>query len=93
MYQRDSRYADLPTRIWRNPDGVEIAYTAATRPVARPPIGGSVRVASGDRLDLIAWRTLGKPTLFWQVADANDAIDPFELVHPAGRVIRLPDQG
>jgi hypothetical protein len=93
MYQRDSRYAGLPTRIWPSSDGVEIAYTVASRPIPPPAIGASLRVGSSDRPDLIAWRTLGKPTLFWQVADANDAIDPFDLVRPAGRIIRLPEQG
>jgi nucleoid-associated protein YgaU len=44
---------------------------------------------ASDRLDLIAARTLGDPLLFWRIADANLALDPFDLVEP-GRALTVP---
>lgn len=49
-----------------------------------------VSVGARDRLDLIAYRTLGDPELFWQIADANNALDPFELTSEPGRKLRVP---
>ena len=40
------------------------------------------RVGADDRLDVIAGRYLGDPTAFWRIGDANDALDPDELVAP-----------
>jgi hypothetical protein len=44
----------------------------------------------GDRLDLIAARTLGDPLLFWRVCDANNAMNPFDLIAERGRPLRVP---
>lgn len=38
-----------------------------------------VVVNPGDRLDLIAARTLGDPEQFWRICDVNDALYPPEL--------------
>ena len=75
--------------------------TAARIPYLRRrllPAAGSphsrhaVPVAPGDRIDTIAERRLGDPTLSWQLGDANLAIRPTELAtarahadHPAAR--------
>lgn len=48
-----------------------------------------VMVSESDRLDLITSRTLGDPLQFWRVADANDAMDPFDLISEPGRTIRV----
>ncbi|HYN19753.1 MAG TPA: hypothetical protein VE078_02255, partial [Thermoanaerobaculia bacterium] len=49
-----------------------------------------VQVIQGDRLDLIAARELGDPELFWRIADAHYALDPFELTEEPGSVVRIP---
>ena len=54
------------------------------------PLLVEVTVAQGDRLDLIAARTLGDPEHFWRICDANDALDPVELTSEAGRMLRVP---
>jgi hypothetical protein len=53
------------------------------------------RVASGDRLDLIAARYLGEPTAAWQVADANAALDPDALTasEAEGDLLTVPFPG
>jgi hypothetical protein len=52
------------------------------------PLLAQVTVAEGDRLDLIAARTLGDPEQFWRVCDANDAMDPADL-EVTGRTLRV----
>jgi hypothetical protein len=49
-----------------------------------------VVVTEGDRLDLITARTLGDPEHFWRVADANNALNPFDLTAEVGRRLRVP---
>ena len=44
----------------------------------------------GERLDLVAYRTLGDPLQFWRIADANDAVNPFDLDEPSGQILRVP---
>ncbi|MER5337760.1 hypothetical protein [Micromonospora sp. NPDC002717] len=53
------------------------------------------QVVSGDRLDLLSHRHLGDPLAFWQIADANAALDPDELVAPGaeGRLLVIPMPG
>lgn len=46
-------------------------------------------VAQGDRLDVVAARYLGDPTLFWRICDANRAMRPDELTETVGRKLRI----
>jgi hypothetical protein len=54
------------------------------------PLLVQVTVAAGDRLDLIAARTIGAAEQSWRIADANDAMNPTELTAEAGTVLRVP---
>lgn len=51
-----------------------------------------VMIAEGDRRDLLAARHFGDPALWWQLADANGAVDPRTLTErPGARVdVTLP---
>ena len=51
-----------------------------------------VQVALGQRLDLLAARLQGDPTQFWRIADANNAMNPFDLMRPP-RPLRVPRPG
>jgi hypothetical protein len=42
----------------------------------------------GDRVDLIAYRYLGRAELWWIICDYNDIFFPLEIA--AGTVMRLP---
>lgn len=92
MFDEKSRYRGLPILTHVEPDGTLRRHVArrflpdpqALREAAR------VRVTDSERLDLIAGRMLGEPTLFWRIADANGAMDPDELLSPAGRRLRVP---
>ena len=51
---------------------------------------GEVTVTEGDRLDLITARTLGDPEQFWQICDANNAMNPVDLTAELGRSLVIP---
>ncbi|HTQ15213.1 MAG TPA: hypothetical protein VMH86_15180 [Rhizomicrobium sp.] len=46
-------------------------------------------VADGERLDNVAAQYLGDPTLFWRLADANNAMRPETLTEKPGTKIRI----
>ena len=95
MFDKDSRYVDLPTRERTEPDGRTVTYVrrrlipAATSYLSAAPHG----VTDSDRLDNITHRYLGLPTAFWQVADANSAMHPGELDRRPGTTLVIPIPG
>ncbi|MEU1887822.1 hypothetical protein [Micromonospora sp. WMMD987] len=87
----DSRYAAVGTTVTVDPDtGEEIVHLRRrfVPPAERLATAGWEAVADGDRVDLLAGRTVGDPTAFWQLCDANGVFDPAELEQP-GRVVRV----
>ena len=92
MFEPNSRYAGLPLARHTLPDGSEVSYVARRfiPPGSSLPLLAQVSVVEGDRLDMIAARTLGDPEQFWRIADANQAMDPFELTSVPGRLLRVP---
>jgi nucleoid-associated protein YgaU len=75
----------------RAPSGRMIAYQRRRiLPQGRLlPVAHEVTVTAGDRLDLIAYRTLGDPEQYWRIADANDAMNPRDLAAVPGRRLRI----
>ena len=45
-------------------------------------------VQAGDRIDLLAYRYLGDPTLWWVICDYNDIFFPLDV--ELGAVFRIP---
>lgn len=92
MFETTSRYYALATATYTLPDGSGVAYKRRRfLPRGRDlPLLVEVAVTEGDRLDLIAARTLGDPEQFWRVCDANDALNPPDLLADLGRVLRVP---
>jgi hypothetical protein len=90
-----SRYAGLPYLTYTSGNGETIVYLSR-RIVPQPwtihaPTGVIVQQADRDRLDLVTTRAMHQqPELFWRLADANDAMDPFALTDPPGLVLRVP---
>jgi hypothetical protein len=91
MFQPDSRYAAIEQATIRTPDGRSVAYKRRrfVPPGESMPLLVEVTAAQGERIDLVANRTLGNPEQFWRICDANDVLDPAELLEP-GRRIRIP---
>lgn len=92
MFDPASRYASIPTAILESSDGTRIPFKRRRFPTAAKDhdLLVEVTVTEGERLDLIAGRTLGDPELFWRICDANDAMNPFDLVGTPGRRLRVP---
>ncbi len=94
MFDIPSRYASIETATLTDRDGRIMTYLRR-RFLPLPEAfsaAAEVTVAQGDRLDLIAARTLGAPELFWMLCDANAAMNPFDLTGEAeiGRKLRVP---
>ena len=78
-----SRYADVPvltTTSVADGEQREVRYLGRRRLVAGDTRVLALHVVSaGDRLDLVAASQLGDPLAAWRIADANLALDPFQL--------------
>jgi hypothetical protein len=91
VFSTTSRYFALETVRISLPDGRIAAYKRRRFVPAAESLAelAEVVVAQEDRIDLITARTLGDPEQFWRVCDANDALDPADLV-VTGRRLRIP---
>lgn len=92
MFDLESRYASQAIAELAVPGREPIAYVRRRfLPQGTAlPLLAETSVAQGERLDQITTRTLGAPEQFWRVCDANDAMNPFDLVADAGRKLRIP---
>lgn len=91
MFDTHSRYAKLDTAQLTDAEGRVITYV---RRRFLPPgdtlsLLVEVTVDDADRLDLVASRTLGSSEAWWWVADANDAMNPPDLLE-VGQRLRVP---
>ena len=88
------RYQASTQLTYTSPDGVTVTYLAPRILPSGSSVAGPAQatVSAGEvgRLDLVAYRTLGAAPQAWQLADANDAMDPFTLVASSGQTIALP---
>ena len=93
MFDSTSRYYKIHNAVYVTSDGRRITYKKRRflPQASEMPKLGKVTGQDGDRLDLIAYQTLGDALLSWRIADANDAIDPAELTASPGRVLEVPD--
>jgi len=92
MLEPTSRYYSLDTATFKTTDGRILPYKRRRfLPKGEEmPLLVEVTVTAGDRLDLIAARTIGDPEQFWRVCDANNAMNPAELTEEVGRKLRVP---
>jgi hypothetical protein len=89
MFARGSRYESVGDAVHVDAGGREIAYKRL-RMLPAPRGVQAHTVADGDRLDLVAFRYLGDPELFWRICDANLAMRPEELTAVPGSRVLLP---
>lgn len=89
------RYGSSRQGAYVSPNGVRVTYLIPRMlPLAGAPAGRTA-IAPGEvhRLDLVANRTLSNPLLAYRLADANDAMNPFDVCASAGKVINVPGAG
>jgi nucleoid-associated protein YgaU len=95
MIDPSSRYYRSGRAIYVASDGTRIPYLQRRL----LPQGDSldavavVTVTAGQRPDLLSARLQGDPLQFWRIADANNAMSPFELTAVPGRQLRIPRPG
>ena len=90
-----SRYASCQVLALVGPDGSSVPYLSQrfAPPGSSLPLMQHVTVGQADRLDWIATRALGDPLQAWRVSDANDVMNPPDLVSQPGRSLRVPQPG
>lgn len=82
LFAPNSRYVGIPTATLVAADGTAIAYVQR-RFLPQPGQLAQLQqysVVQGDRLDVLAAKFLGDPTLFWRICDANGAMRPEDLI-------------
>jgi hypothetical protein len=91
MFPRTSRYYKIEIAKFVTPDGRESVYLRRRfLPIAPPAvIIAEHSVEEGDRLDNVTAKYLGDPEQFWQLCDANDAMQPDELTEEIGRRLQV----
>lgn len=85
-FEANSRYYMTQTTTFTDADGETVLYLKR-RFVPPPETLTRIRehvVQGGDRLDKLAGAYLGDPELFWQICDANRAMQPQDLTETAG---------
>lgn len=90
LFDPTSRYYGIDVAV-REEGGATIAYLRRRLlPQAdRFQLLQEHAVVEGERVDTIAARYLGDPTLFWRLCDANNAMRPAELTEVPGRRLRI----
>lgn len=91
MFPPTSRYYSLPTATLIAPDGRVAVYLRRrfVPPADRFATLLEHTVTQSDRLDNVTAQYLGDPEQFWRIADANNAVQPDDLVGVAGRKLRI----
>jgi nucleoid-associated protein YgaU len=88
----NSRYYGAAIEDLTLPDGTDVKYLGR-RIIPQPSVYTATTtyvVSDGDRLDNLAQKFLGDPTLYWMICDANGATDPDELTTQTGQTIVIP---
>lgn len=92
MFEHTSRYYSIATAEFVTTDERKIAYVRRRfLPQGdRLPVLVQITATRDDRLDLITAKTLGDPEQFWKVCDANNALNPRDLLADPVQTIRIP---
>lgn len=91
LFPPTSRYYGVEIAKVEQPDGTTLVYLRR-RFVPSPERFALIRehvVRQGDRLDNVTAQYLGDPEQFWQIADANNAMNPADLTDEPNRRLRI----
>jgi hypothetical protein len=96
MFDHTSRYYTVDTASLTATDGAVTIYVHRRflPQGVSLPLMLEAAVMPGERLDLLANRVYGDPLAFWRICDANDALDPLDMLNEAAadstRRLRVP---
>src|SRR5665213_3001041 len=88
----NSRYYGATVESLLLPNGTMVQYLQR-RIIPNAGIYTSLQnytVFDGDRIDNLAAKYLGDPTLYWLICDANTSMDPDALAAQPGSSIQIP---
>ncbi|MDT1061995.1 hypothetical protein RM190_09020 [Paracoccus sp. CPCC 101403] len=88
---KKSRYASAPRIPWIRADGSRVELIGMTPRPQRAAIFAATATDT-DRLDTLAARYYRDPLKLWRIADASDAMDPFDAIQPGTPVPIPPDK-
>lgn len=88
---KKSRYARSPRVPWVRADGSKAELIALTPRTPRPAVFSRMATDT-DGLDTVAARYYRDPAKLWRIADAADALDPFDAIVPGRRIAIPPDK-
>lgn len=89
MFFKGSRYATVAEHEITDRNGRTIRYKGI-RFIPETKARAVHTVSQGERLDHIAHRYYKDPERFWRICDANDVMNPDDLVEEPGKKIVIP---
>lgn len=90
MFFKGSRYEFVDSNMIEDSSGRLVKYKK-TRFITQPAVSAQHVVVDSDRIDLLAYRYLRDPLLFWLICDANYALWPPDLLDNPGDRIDIAD--
>jgi hypothetical protein len=91
IFDRNSRYNGLPILTTTDARGEPVQYVSR-RFIPDPgqlAVSQRYRVQQGDRIDVVAASVIGNPLSYWQICDANLAVDPDDVTASPGTFISV----
>jgi len=91
----EGRYAGVGTDVVELEDGTNVIYLRRRMVPAQERIGGRQTFDAAhlpERIDLVAAQALGDAFQFWRICDANEAMNPFDVVAERAGVLRIPSE-
>jgi hypothetical protein len=87
----ESRYYGLPLLTQATPDGGLIVYGSRRFIPPRDEFAllQRHRVVAGERVDALAGSILGNPLSYWQICDANVALEPEDVTASPGSFVDI----
>lgn len=89
MFDQTSRFASVANYDVTDAEGHTVTIKK-TRFIPEVDAQISRRIEQPARPDLLAFQYYKAPEQFWRIADANNVMDPAELVAEPGKLIKIP---
>jgi phage tail protein X len=90
MINSTSRYAQSNIIVSKDLDGNDVRVIVPSKQIAYTFQSTNYQIKQFDRLPDLAYKFFGNPTLWWIIADANPEVMLWDVVLPAGTIIRIP---
>jgi nucleoid-associated protein YgaU len=91
MIFKGSRYQDTGTYQVTDATG-RMTAALKIRFIPPAPAGYYHTFTADQRLDLVAYKFYRNPEKFWLIADANNQMDPEDLLEPGRQLLIPPDR-